>query len=52
MVIWETIFNVSIVFKERTRERNAGQCRPTGQEYAEYGVIRRAWGRKRDETPH
>lgn len=52
MVIWETTFNVSIVFKEGAKESDTGQYLSSGQEYAEYGGVRRAWGRQRVQTPH
>lgn len=51
MVIWETMFSLSIVFKGLTREGNSGQYLPGRREYAERGVLR-AWGRQCDGTPH
>lgn len=50
MVIWETMFSLSIVLL--TREGNSGQYLPGRREYAERGVLRRAWGRQCDGTPH
>lgn len=37
VMIWETVFNVSFVFKERTGESDTGQYLSSGQEDAEYG---------------
>ena len=52
MVIWETMFSLSVVFKGPTREGNSGQYLSGRREYAERGVVRRAWGRQCDGTPH
>ena len=52
VVIWETMFSLSVVFKGPTREGNSGQYLSGRREYAERGVVRRAWDGQCDGTPH